>query len=65
MSSRRAEENFCVQMGPFVDSEHPLIKQGLVDKTFKQMFHDEFKTRVSSRALYGALAAVQIFLGHL
>ena len=47
-------------MGPFVDSEHPLIKQGLVEKTFKQIFLEEVKTRVSRRVLLGALALSHI-----
>ncbi|CAM6127178.1 unnamed protein product [Calypogeia fissa] len=44
--ARRKRPRLLILMGPFVDSEHPLIKQGLVEKTFKQIFHEEFRTRI-------------------
>lgn len=33
-------------MGPFVDSEHPEIKKGTVDRTFGDIFHEEIIRRV-------------------
>ncbi len=30
-----------VLLGPFVDTEHPAIKAGAVDKTFDAIFRDE------------------------
>lgn len=35
-----------LQMGPFIDSEHPEIKKGRVDRTFDEIFHVEILRRV-------------------
>ena len=35
-----------LQMGPFVDSEHPQIKLGVIDRTFHQIFQEEIRTQV-------------------
>lgn len=34
------------QLGPFVDSEHPEIKKGTVDRSFDEIFHMEILRRV-------------------
>ena len=30
-------------MGPFVDLEHPAVKDGSLDRTFEQVFRDEVR----------------------
>lgn len=37
---------WCMQMGPFVDSEHPQIKQGTINKLFSHIFQEEVRMRV-------------------
>jgi len=34
------------QLGPFVDSEHPDLKKGTVDRTFDEIFHFEILRKV-------------------
>lgn len=35
-----------LQLGPFVDSEHPQIKKGTTDSSFDEIFHLEILRRV-------------------
>lgn len=40
--------SFFFQVGPFVDSEHPEIKKGTVDRSFDEIFQHEILRRVST-----------------
>lgn len=44
--ARKKQPNLLLLMGPFVDSEHPQIKLGAVDRTFHQIFQEEVRTRI-------------------
>ncbi|KAL3690758.1 hypothetical protein R1sor_004409 [Riccia sorocarpa] len=44
--ARRKRPRLLLLIGPFVDSEHPLIRDGLVDRTCEQIFKDEVKIRI-------------------
>jgi DNA polymerase alpha subunit B len=44
--ARKKCPNLLVLMGPFVDRDHPHIKQGNVDKTFANIFEEQVRTRV-------------------
>ena len=35
------------QLGPFIDSEHPEIRKGMLDRSFDEIFHLEILRRVS------------------
>jgi hypothetical protein len=35
-----------LQLGPFIDSEHPDIKKGTVDRDFDEIFHFEVLKKV-------------------
>ncbi|KAK7387567.1 hypothetical protein VNO78_28462 [Psophocarpus tetragonolobus] len=39
--AKRREPNLLVLLGPFVDSEHPDVKKGTVDRSFDEIFHFE------------------------
>lgn len=39
---------FFSQLGPFIDSEHPEIKKGTVDRSFDEIFRSEILRRVST-----------------
>ncbi|KAK6922360.1 DNA polymerase alpha/delta/epsilon, subunit B [Dillenia turbinata] len=45
------------QLGPFVDSEHPEIKKGSVDRSFDDIFHLEILTRLQDYVEYMGPAA--------
>ncbi|KAI5069353.1 hypothetical protein GOP47_0015654 [Adiantum capillus-veneris] len=44
--ARKKQPNLLVLMGPFVDSEHPQVKQGAVDRTFQEIFVEEVGSRI-------------------
>ncbi|ONK57978.1 uncharacterized protein A4U43_C09F6390 [Asparagus officinalis] len=44
--ARRRQPQLLILMGPFVDSEHPEIKKGTVDRTFDEIFHVEIIRRL-------------------
>ncbi|KAH8964673.1 hypothetical protein BDL97_04G079200 [Sphagnum fallax] len=44
--ARKKRPNLLVLMGPFVDRDHPHIKQGNVDKTFANIFEEQVRARV-------------------
>lgn len=37
-----------LQMGPFIDSDHPDIKKGTVDQSFRDIFHFEILRKVGA-----------------
>mmetsp|Transcript_4249 Transcript_4249/g.9247 ORF Transcript_4249/g.9247 Transcript_4249/m.9247 type:complete len:633 (+) Transcript_4249:69-1967(+) len=41
------QADVLVLLGPFVDVEHPAVKDGRVDRTFEQLYKDEILRRVS------------------
>ncbi|KAH9305014.1 hypothetical protein KI387_009418, partial [Taxus chinensis] len=44
--ARRKQPNLLLLMGPFIDSEHPQIKVGTVDRFFGQIFQEEVGARL-------------------
>lgn len=44
--ARKKQPNLLLLMGPFVDSEHPLVKLGAADRTFQEIFQEEVVTRI-------------------
>lgn len=42
----RKQPQLLILLGPFVDSEHPMIKKGAVDRTFSEIFYDEITKRL-------------------
>lgn len=44
--AKKVRPNLLILMGPFVDSEHPQIKQGTVGKLFSHIFQEEIRMRV-------------------
>ncbi|KAJ4960970.1 hypothetical protein NE237_020880 [Protea cynaroides] len=44
-------------LGPFLDSEHPEIKKGIVDRTFTEIFHVEILRRLQDYAEFMGSAA--------
>ncbi|KAH7286032.1 hypothetical protein KP509_33G056000 [Ceratopteris richardii] len=44
--ARKKQPNLLLLMGPFIDSEHPQIKQGTVDRTFEEIFAEEVVVRI-------------------
>ncbi|GER47328.1 DNA polymerase alpha subunit B [Striga asiatica] len=37
--ARRKQPQLLVLLGPFIDSDHPVLSKGFVDQTFDEMFH--------------------------
>ncbi|XP_031474526.1 uncharacterized protein LOC116246801 [Nymphaea colorata] len=46
LSYARRNQSHLLLLGPFVDSEHPQIKKGTVDKTFDEIFDAEILERL-------------------
>ncbi|KAG0570128.1 hypothetical protein KC19_6G140800 [Ceratodon purpureus] len=44
--AKKVRPNLLILMGPYVDSEHPQIKQGTVNKSFSHIFQEEIRMRV-------------------
>ncbi|BBN13404.1 DNA polymerase alpha subunit B [Marchantia polymorpha subsp. ruderalis] len=44
--ARRKRPRLLLLIGPFVDSDHSMIKEGLVNRTYEQIFKDEIKSRI-------------------
>ncbi|PIA51345.1 hypothetical protein AQUCO_01100282v1 [Aquilegia coerulea] len=53
----RKQPQLLLLMGPFVDSEHPEIKTGTVDKSFTDILHAEILTRLQDYLEYMGTAA--------
>ncbi|KAK9120006.1 hypothetical protein Scep_018099 [Stephania cephalantha] len=57
--SSRIQPQLLVLMGPFVDSEHPEIKIGTVDRSFDSIFHMEVVRKLQDHVNYmGSTARV-------
>ncbi|KAK9117470.1 hypothetical protein Sjap_016417 [Stephania japonica] len=57
--SSRMQPQLLVLMGPFVDSEHPEIKIGTVDRSFNSIFHMEVVRKLQDHVNYmGSTARV-------
>ncbi|PKA50073.1 hypothetical protein AXF42_Ash021104 [Apostasia shenzhenica] len=57
----RRQPQLLILMGPFIDSEHPEIKKGTVDRSFDEIFRTEIFRRVEDYAQYmGSSARVII-----
>ncbi|CAK9155820.1 unnamed protein product [Ilex paraguariensis] len=50
--ARRKQPQLLVLMGPFVDSEHPEIKKGTVNRTFDELFRLEILGRLQDYVEY-------------
>ncbi|KAJ4795175.1 DNA polymerase alpha subunit B [Rhynchospora pubera] len=50
--ARRREPQLLILMGPFVDSEHPNIKKGTVDRSFRDIFLIEIISRLQDFTQY-------------
>lgn len=59
-ASRRLPQ-LLLLLGPFIDSEHPVIKNGTVDKTFEEIFSQEILRRLQDYTEYMG-SAVRIIL---
>ncbi|XP_057845703.2 uncharacterized protein LOC131055078 [Cryptomeria japonica] len=44
--ARKKQPNLLLLMGPFIDSDHPQIKIGTVDRLFSQIFQEEVGARL-------------------
>ncbi|CAL1413478.1 unnamed protein product [Linum trigynum] len=44
--ARKKQPQLLILLGPFVDSEHPEVKKGTVDRSFDEIFHMEIIRRV-------------------
>ncbi|KAJ3671698.1 hypothetical protein LUZ60_007777 [Juncus effusus] len=58
---RRKPPQLLILMGPFVDSEHPEIKKGTVDRSFRDIFHIEIIRRIQDFTQYMG-SAVRVIL---
>ncbi|PKU87019.1 DNA polymerase alpha subunit B [Dendrobium catenatum] len=57
----RKQPQLLILMGPFIDSEHPEIKKGTVDRTFDEIFHVEILRRLQDYTQYMG-SAVRVIL---
>jgi hypothetical protein len=53
-------------MGPFIDSEHPEVKKGAVDRSFDELFCQEILRRVTNQNVVNCfMEATSLFYNHL
>ncbi|XP_047325252.1 DNA polymerase alpha subunit B [Impatiens glandulifera] len=55
--ARRKQPQLLILLGPFIDSEHPEIKKGTVNRTFEELFHFEFLVKLRDYVEYMGPAA--------
>ncbi|XAR64436.1 DNA-directed DNA polymerase [Bertholletia excelsa] len=55
--ARRKQPQLLLLLGPFIDSEHPEIKKGTVNRTFEEIFHIEILGRLQDYVEYMGSAA--------
>ncbi|XP_028081755.1 DNA polymerase alpha subunit B-like [Camellia sinensis] len=55
--ARRKQPQLLLLLGPFIDSEHPKIKKGAVNRTFDEIFHLEILGRLQDYVEYMGSAA--------
>ncbi|KAL1808209.1 hypothetical protein ACET3Z_025199 [Daucus carota] len=55
--ARRKQPQLLILLGPFIDSEHPEIKKGTVNRTFDELFHHEILKRIQDHVEYMGSAA--------
>ncbi|XP_034700051.1 DNA polymerase alpha subunit B [Vitis riparia] len=55
--ARRKMPQLLILLGPFVDSEHPEIRKGTVDRSFDEIFHLEILRRLQDYVEYMGSAA--------
>uniref|UniRef100_A0A5B7C235 DNA polymerase alpha subunit B n=1 Tax=Davidia involucrata TaxID=16924 RepID=A0A5B7C235_DAVIN len=60
--ARRKQPQLLILLGPFVDSEHPEIKKGTVNRTFDEIFHLEILGRLQDYVEYMGSAARVILM---
>ncbi|KAI3981828.1 hypothetical protein MKX01_027813 [Papaver californicum] len=53
----RKQPQLLVLLGPFVDSEHPEIKKGTVDRSYEEIFNVEIVRRLQDHAEYMGTSA--------
>ncbi|XP_059657746.1 uncharacterized protein LOC132304194 [Cornus florida] len=57
--ARRKQPQLLILLGPFIDSEHPEIRRGTVNRTFDEIFHVEILGRLQDYVEYmGSTARV-------
>lgn len=55
--ARRKQPQLIILLGPFIDSDHPEIKKGTVNRTFDEIFEDEILARLRDYGEYMGSAA--------
>ncbi|KAF7123078.1 hypothetical protein RHSIM_Rhsim12G0105700 [Rhododendron simsii] len=55
--ARRKQPQLLLLLGPFIDSEHPEIKKGTVNRTFDEIFRQEILERLQDYVEYMGSAA--------
>lgn len=50
--ARRKQPQLLILLGPFIDSEHPEIKKGTVNRTFDEIFHHDILGRLQDYVEY-------------
>ncbi|XP_068665960.1 uncharacterized protein [Aristolochia californica] len=55
--ARRKQPQLLVLLGPFVDSEHPEVKKGTVERSFDEIFHVQVVKRLQDYVEYMGSAA--------
>ncbi|KAK1365684.1 DNA polymerase alpha subunit B [Heracleum sosnowskyi] len=50
--AHRKQPQLLILLGPFIDSEHPEIKKGTVNRTFDELFHHEILKRIQDYVEY-------------
>ncbi|WOL05156.1 DNA polymerase alpha subunit B [Canna indica] len=58
----RRQPQLVILMGPFIDSDHPEIKRGTVDRVFDEIFHVEILSKLCDYTKYMGSAARVILL---